>query len=101
MQNVTMQPNLEALQAQQGMPQGADISAFANQNVNLEATPQADTLELSPQIDTSEASTPAQPAKKSKKGLLLGLGAVAIAVAAAIGIKKGKIHFPFGKGGAE
>ncbi len=88
MQNVSLQPNVEALQAQQGAQQIADTSLFANQNANLEATPQADTLEL---------STQEQP-KKSKKGLLIKLGvAVAAAAAVGIGIKTGKIKNPFKK----
>lgn len=72
MQNVTMQPSLETPQAQQGSTQAADVSAFANKGVNLESTPAADTLEL---------STQEQP-KKSKKALLIGLGATALAAVA-------------------
>ncbi len=70
MNNVSMQTNLDALQAQQATGQTADISAFANQNINLEATPAADTLEL---------STQEQPKKKGGMGkLVAGLAAAGI-----------------------
>ncbi len=73
-------------------PQGADVSVFANQSANLEAAPAADTLELTAQE---------QP-KKSKKGLLIGLGALAAAaVAVGIGIKTGKIKNPLKKNDIE
>ncbi len=71
MQNVSMQPNLEALQQAQGVAQQSDVSAFANQNISLESTPVADTFQT-----TQEAP------KKSNKGLLLGLAAAAVAVGA-------------------
>ena len=82
MQNVSMQPNLDALQAQQATAQTADVSAFNNQNIALEATPAADTLEL---------STQEQPKKKGGLGALLALvGATVAGIAIFKKIKTGK-----------
>ncbi len=78
MQNVTMQPSLETLQAQQDATQAADVSAFANKGVNLESTPAADTLEITTQEQ--------QPKKKIGLGWILG--GAAVAGAAAFGIYK-------------
>ncbi len=82
MQNVSMQPNLDALQAQQATAQTADVSAFNNQNIALEATPAADTLEL---------STQEQPKKKGGFGALIALvGATVAGIAIFKKIKTGK-----------
>ena len=85
MQNVTMQPSLDALQAQQAAGQSADVSAFANQNISLEATPAADTLEISAQE---------QPKKKG------GLGKLLLGAAAAGAIGFGIYKLITGRGGS-
>ncbi len=81
MQNVTIQPNIGALQAQQSAQQHPN-APVTNQSINPDTTSQEDILQLSGK----------QPPKKNKKGLMITLGALAaLAVGAVIALKTGKV----------